>query len=267
MSVLARGSRRGVVDPRGFTLVELLVVMGIITVLFGMLLPALSSARAEARVVHCTNNLRQLGQVFVMYAGDSRGKYPLNTTSPGAQSWYDAARIGQYLPAPSNGNAASIYRCPEDDGYLSYSMNFWASSAVDPFLLTPSTKNALWSATTPNATRMILLVDSWSSSGSQTLGWAAPAYVGQKGTTEGLRFGAGAGVTIYRAGRFGLVNCELPYMRHRKSNSPGSGTQPRGRINIAFADGHVEPCTSDSLADFDSGLSTGSACWYQGDPR
>src|SRR5438105_4726172 len=57
-------------EKRGFTLVELLVVIGIIAVLIGVLLPALRRAQMAARSVNCLSNIRQLSNATVMWAND-----------------------------------------------------------------------------------------------------------------------------------------------------------------------------------------------------
>src|SRR5687768_6691046 len=61
----------------GFTLVELLVVIGIIAVLMSILLPAMSKAREQAKRTACLSNLRQVHLAFHMYAGSNKDQVPL----------------------------------------------------------------------------------------------------------------------------------------------------------------------------------------------
>ena len=63
-------------QSKAFTLVELLVVIAIITVLISLLLPALARARQMVMTMTCAANLRQVGQMFGLYADDFPGFYP-----------------------------------------------------------------------------------------------------------------------------------------------------------------------------------------------
>jgi prepilin-type N-terminal cleavage/methylation domain-containing protein/prepilin-type processing-associated H-X9-DG protein len=67
----------------GFTLVELLVVIGIIALLISILLPSLNRARETANRVKCASNLRQVGTAIALYANENRGAYPRTAYSSG----------------------------------------------------------------------------------------------------------------------------------------------------------------------------------------
>lgn len=134
---------------KAFTLVELLVVIGILAVLFSFLLPSLQKARVEAKRVQCMNNERQLLGALIMYTNDNNGTFPSDSDQSGNKGaidndcspsnpfaverncwWYvdangnavEPAYLGKYLGAPSipkpDRNAywpsPAVVHCPDD---------------------------------------------------------------------------------------------------------------------------------------------------------
>ncbi|WP_428940754.1 DUF1559 domain-containing protein [Fontivita pretiosa] len=92
---MSRSSRNAKTVPSGFTLVELLVVIGIIAILIAVLLPALNKARESARAVQCMSNLRQLAIATQNWCAEHKGKMPM----PGGRNLFIVEPTGEYRPA------------------------------------------------------------------------------------------------------------------------------------------------------------------------
>jgi prepilin-type N-terminal cleavage/methylation domain-containing protein/prepilin-type processing-associated H-X9-DG protein len=112
---------------RAFSLIELLVVIGIIAVLAGFLFPALRRVRDQASATTCASNLGQIGKAMIMYAQENNGKYPFYADwgTPNPADWIHwqpgagrdpanllkTSAIAKYLGTVN----PSLFRCPADN--------------------------------------------------------------------------------------------------------------------------------------------------------
>ncbi|MCC6422644.1 MAG: DUF1559 domain-containing protein [Phycisphaerales bacterium] len=162
----------------GFTLVELLVVIGIIALLISILMPSLNKARESANRVQCASNMRQLGLAYVQYASDFKGwinpgyydspQYWNGLTS--YRMWPERfAHVGPYSPCNygmkyTPGYAAQpdrpVFNCPSEQRefyYTHYGANSWICGWQDP--ARPYWKPHKFTQLTAPTSQVVILMD------------------------------------------------------------------------------------------------------------
>lgn len=130
---------------RAFTLVELLISIGIIAVLIAILLPVLANARAEARVAQCAARMRQIEQAIQMYVNENKGYLPpimfsvgANVNAGGAPTIFPSGRECYLYPYIAPGGAyvagknynqssmptSDLFCCPDFDSTGNFTSNY-----------------------------------------------------------------------------------------------------------------------------------------------
>ncbi|HEX7011004.1 MAG TPA: prepilin-type N-terminal cleavage/methylation domain-containing protein [Phycisphaeraceae bacterium] len=196
--------------PRGFTMIELLVVISIIALMISILLPALKQARMAALTTECSSTLRQVGIAIYTYANDHSGKLPLvinpSATDNNAPYWWQyllsfyLETNANPLKAPVHEHPVYFWRCPVDDpdkdfARYAYNARLGYADTSKPFLW----NNPVTLTMVKNPSDMITVADSV----RDATWWGFPS--------------------PFTPGHF-----DYTWSRHS------------GRTNILFLDGHVE---------------------------
>jgi len=255
-------------DHKAFTLVELLVVIGIIAVLISMLLPALNKVRQQAYSVNCLSNLKQIGLAFHLYSTNNKGTFPplnfydTNPSNPGQYiypwpgssalqqlEWY-TNRLSLYLP---------VIGWPDD---AAYAANPGTPEAACRRAGAPLYRSRVWVC--PAMPEQL-----WRNTGG-----------GGYGVAENIiRYypygGAYKPTQVHRSSKLFLISdvwfatntaqpfCSRlftipskklsPYTGLTWEVSPGVATparrHPNNLVNVAFYDGHVQPVSWTDLRD------------------
>jgi prepilin-type N-terminal cleavage/methylation domain-containing protein/prepilin-type processing-associated H-X9-DG protein len=121
---------------KGFTLVELLVVIGIITILIAVLLPVIGRTRESGRRIKCAANLRELAQGFALYCNANRQYYPFFASGVRRPEdwiyWQSDRNIADsQIARQLRSTTADLFRCPSDDINVRHLANF-AADGITP---------------------------------------------------------------------------------------------------------------------------------------
>ncbi len=212
---------------RAFTLVELLVVIGIIALLIAILLPAMRRAKDMGNRIVCATNLRSLATSFQMYTTESRGWFPLPGADLQPEDWvyWQTGRDlnkGALVPYTGKYFKEAIYRCPADSIHpagiyaYSYTVNYMFTGYLGGTTRRPPnwTVRPCKMQSVYHPAEKILLIDE-SELTIDDAAWAPDHY-------------------------FSDLHNQLSN-RHDK-NDPRRDDPKYGRGNVVYADGHYEFC-------------------------
>ncbi len=248
-----------------FTLVELLVVIGIIAVLIAMLLPTLNGARKRAAATQCMSNLRQIGMAFIMYSEIHRGfvipSYTMSGVAGGPtvplEGWAPILDRDNFIKGRA-ANDNSVFLCPETFDLAPFESA--AQTGTDPgapkgYMDWPCIRNGTTVAPTTIAARgfnKIIRVGYWINAdnpiGSATTVTPDVFYTCSVGYGPGTN---GLSLNYQKTSRIRRPSCLIMladgvYAGRQRDNRIGTTNSrigyrhPNKTANVAFADGHVE---------------------------
>ena len=249
----------------GFTLVELLVVIGIIALLISILLPALNQARRQAQLTACLSNLRQIGLAAQMYTNDNRGYilptiiWNYNGVKMEDDAWPIILAVGKYLPqktmtAGSLGSSRSVFVCPAirdvpsgtsgNDGFDQLTSK-WLSPGliVDSGYGINGSPNSLADVPASDPTLRVVSTSIGFNISPPTLQYPTLKRITQFKASEAVLFWDGGAWTPQNT--FATGSIRMTGARHGKfdPNRP----LDTGITNLAFLDGHAESALRSSL--------------------
>jgi prepilin-type processing-associated H-X9-DG protein/prepilin-type N-terminal cleavage/methylation domain-containing protein len=235
-------------DRRAFTLVELLVVVGIIAVLISILLPALGAARRQAVTVQCLSNLRQLGLASGMYLAENKLTYP--------QPFQDADLGDTVKVQVLWFNALDPYLARNMKGYANASDRNYTLSKQDPayFYLEENT-----AATGGNGSRTYKMNTYFGDSNGNSVYWTRASKLRKSAETVYIFDGIAADCALILPA---LANDSFAPSFTGDEGYVGLRHGKRKSANVLFADGHASEITQPAQRYTSGSGKSSFMTWY-----